>query len=106
MTSSKGSVLRAASISSSENAEKESFSISVTAAHIVLYSSKASSENETFLLLHNTDTEDATLDLAANSKLTDYKSYSIRDYIGVGSAKIEGATVTLGGQTSVIINCK
>ena len=63
-------------------------------------------ENETFLLLHNTDTEDATLDLAANSKLTDYKSYSIGDYIGVGSAKIEGATVTLGGQTSVIINCK
>lgn len=63
-------------------------------------------ENETFLLLHNTDTEEATMDLAANSALKEYKSWSVGDFIGVGSAKIQENSVTLSGQTSVIIKCK
>ena len=63
-------------------------------------------ENETFLLLHNTDTEEATMDLAANSALKEYKSWSVGDFIGVGSAKIQENSVTLSGQTGVIIKCK
>ena len=46
------------------------------------------------------------MDLAANSALKEYKSWSVGDFIGVGSAKIQENSVTLSGQTSVIIKCK
>ncbi len=57
---------------------------------------------EQTVLLHNTSMEEMTIDLTA---CEDYPTdvSKIAEYIGQGSAKLEGTTLTLGPQTSVII---
>lgn len=57
-------------------------------------------QGETLILLHNTSTEEVSYDL---SKLEAYAVTELCDYIGVGDAKLEGTTLTLGPQTSVIL---
>jgi glycosidase len=57
-------------------------------------------EGETFGLLHNNSTSEISYDL---SQFKDCNFTAILDYIGVGSAKLEGTTLTLGPQTSVIL---
>ena len=57
-------------------------------------------EGETFCLLHNNSTEEISYDL---TQFKDCNFTQILDYIGVGSAKLEGTTLTLGPQTSVIL---
>ena len=60
-------------------------------------------EGETLLLLHNTSTEEITVDLSTLKGLGDHKAEKIFDYVGMGNVKLKGTTLTLGGQTSVII---
>ena len=60
-------------------------------------------EGEDILLLHNTSTDEISYDLAECSYL-DGKSFStVCDYIGQGSAKLDGTILTLGPQTSVVV---
>ncbi|MBQ7817388.1 MAG: hypothetical protein IJ388_01145 [Oscillospiraceae bacterium] len=56
---------------------------------------------ETIGLFHNTDTEAVTYDL---SKCKDCSFDEICAYIGMGDAKLEGTILTVGPQTSVIVN--
>lgn len=57
---------------------------------------------EQTVLLHNTSTEEVKIDLTA---CEDYPTEvsKIAVYIGLGSAKLEGTTLTIGPQTSVLI---
>ena len=57
-------------------------------------------EGETYGLLHNTSTEEYRFDLSASD---DYNFTEICDFIGVSDARIEGTTLVLGPQTSVIV---
>ena len=57
-------------------------------------------EGETLGVLHNTSTEEISCDLTS---LSGGNFTEICDYIGLGSATLEGATLTLGPQTSVIL---
>ena len=56
------------------------------------------------LLLHNNAGEELAVDLAECKALEAVTLGSLADYIGCGSAKLEGTVLTLGAQTSVIIN--
>ena len=60
-------------------------------------------EGDTLLLLHNNSTEPKSIDLASCTDIHEYSFNSIADFIGVGSAELNGTTLTLGAQTSVII---
>ena len=60
-------------------------------------------EGEMLLLLHNTSTEEITIDLSTVKGLDGYAARKILDCIGMNDAKLKGTTLTLGGQTSVII---
>lgn len=55
---------------------------------------------ETFGLLHNNSTEEVSYDL---STFQDCNFTEICEYIGVGTARLEGTTLVLGPQTSVIV---
>ncbi len=57
-------------------------------------------EGETIGLLHNTSGEELSCDL---SSLSGGSFTQICDYIGVGDARIEGNTLIIGPQTSVIL---
>ena len=57
-------------------------------------------EGETYGLLHNTSDEELSCDL---SSLSGGNFTQILDYVGVGSARLEGSTLILGPQTSVIV---
>ena len=57
-------------------------------------------ENETLGILHNNSTEELTFDL---SSCDAYSFSEICDFIGAGTATLEGTILTLGPQTSVII---
>lgn len=57
-------------------------------------------EGETIGLLHNNSDEALTCDL---SSLSGGNFTQILDYIGVGNATLEGTTLTIGPQTSVIV---
>ena len=60
-------------------------------------------EGEYTLLIHNTSTETITYDLSLCSYL-DGKTFSkVCDYIGQGNAKLDGTTLTVGPQTSVVV---
>ena len=58
---------------------------------------------ETLVLLHNTSTEEITYDLSTCKDLAGIDLTTLCDYIGVGEAKLQGTTLTLGPQTSVIL---
>ena len=57
-------------------------------------------EGEVLGLLHNNSTEEVTYDL---SKFDNCSFSEICDFIGMGSASLEGSVLTLGPQTSVIV---
>ena len=54
-------------------------------------------DGETLYLFHNTDTGELTIDVS------EFGAASLCDTIGNGSAKMEGTTLTIGAQTSVIM---
>ena len=58
---------------------------------------------ETLLLIHNTSAEELTVDLSSLPDLEGYSFSKLLEFIGVGKAKLSGATLTIGGQTSVIL---
>ncbi len=60
-------------------------------------------QGENLIIMHNNGTEQVTIDLATISKLSGISISEICDYIGVGSAKLKGTTLTIDGQTSAII---
>ena len=57
-------------------------------------------EGATYGLLHNNSSDEYQFDLSASD---DYNFTEICDFIGVGVARIEGTTLILGPQTSVIV---
>lgn len=60
-------------------------------------------QGESLVILHNTSTEELTLDLSACSKLEGHIPSKLLESIGAGKAKMKGAVVTIPAQTSVII---
>jgi glycosidase len=60
-------------------------------------------EEEKIGIFHNTSTEEISYDLSECKKLSGVSFEKIGDYIGIGSAKLEGTVLTLGPQTSAII---
>lgn len=54
----------------------------------------------TVAVLHNTTTESVQIDL---SQMTDVELRSIAAYVGMGVATLDGTTLTLGAQTSVVL---
>lgn len=62
--------------------------------------------NDDIIILHNTSaTETVTIDLKSinNNNLKGYSSFELLDYVGVSDASIDGTTLTLGPQTTVIL---
>lgn len=57
-------------------------------------------EGTTVAVLHNTTNSTVTVDL---STVTDIGFTKVNAYIGMGSAKLEGSTLTLDSQTSVVL---
>lgn len=60
-------------------------------------------ENEKLGLFHNTSMSEISIDLSKCSGLNGYTFSQLCDYIGVGSATLEGSILTIGGQTSVLV---
>lgn len=62
-------------------------------------------ESGNLVLLHNTSSQEVTINLATinNSNLKNHGDFEIADYVGVGDASLDGTVLTLGPQTSVII---
>ena len=60
-------------------------------------------EGEYLVLLHNTGTEEITFDISRFPALEGMDFSRISGFVGVGSAKLSGTTLTLSGQTSVVI---
>ena len=61
-------------------------------------------QGEKMIILHNTSsTETVTVDLKSLSALSGYTSFELLDFVGVDSASINGTTLTLGPQTTVIL---
>ena len=54
-------------------------------------------------ILHNTSTEEISYDLNKCASLMGYTFTEICDFIGSGSARLEGTTIVIGPQTSVIL---
>lgn len=56
------------------------------------------------IILHNTSaSETVTIDLKTLDALKGFTSFEIGDYVGVSDASIDGTTLTLGPQTTVIL---
>ena len=55
---------------------------------------------KTVAVFHNTTNQEVTLDL---SQITDVSLTVLAAYAGVGEAKLEGTTLTIGAQTSVVL---
>lgn len=63
---------------------------------------EVSYEDSNLLILHNVDTEEKTIDLTSISGLA--SAYTeLKDYVGMGNASLNGNTLTIGAQTSVIL---
>jgi glycosidase len=60
-------------------------------------------EGEEILLLHNTSTEELTVDFAKVKALEGKLPTQILECIGGGFANMEGTVLTLGGQSSVLV---
>ena len=61
-------------------------------------------EGEKIGLFHNTSTEEITVDLSECTGLEEYTFSKLCDYIGMGKAKLKGNLLTIGPQTSVVLN--
>lgn len=57
-------------------------------------------EGSSVLVLHNTTKQDVTIDL---SKLTDIQFSTLAAYAGLGTASLDGTTLTLQAQTSAVL---
>lgn len=55
---------------------------------------------KTVMVLHNTTTKAVTVDI---SKLTDISFETLAAYVGMGTAKLDGTTLTIDAQTSVVL---
>ena len=53
-------------------------------------------------IIHNNSTEEISYDLSKSTSLAGF-AFELCDFIGVGGARIEGTTLIISGQTSVII---
>ena len=73
----------------------------LTVADSKLGGFSATWENSTVCVLHNATTEPITVDLAA---VTDVPLQEIRAVVGMGSATLDGTTLTLDGQTSIVLH--
>lgn len=60
-------------------------------------------EGKNIIIFHNTSTEELSYDLSKCAQLSGLTFSKLADYIGSGSAKLEGTVLTIGAQTSVII---
>jgi len=60
-------------------------------------------EGEQLMLLHNTSMEEMEYDLSKCKGLPESFRNQLLEYIGCGTAKLEGTLLTLGPQTSVLI---
>ncbi|MBR2622121.1 MAG: hypothetical protein IKC97_07065 [Clostridia bacterium] len=60
-------------------------------------------EGEALLLLHNTSTEEVSLDLSECKEINGQTFSALCDAIGVGEASLEGTVITIGPRTSVIL---
>jgi glycosidase len=58
---------------------------------------------ETLIIIHNATTEKITYDLTKCKSLSGVSMETLCDYIGVGTASLDGTTLTISGQTSVIL---
>ena len=63
-------------------------------------------EGETWILLHNISTEVVTHDLTQCKGLTEGAAFELCESIGMGVAKLKGTTLTVDGQTSVLLRVK
>ena len=62
-------------------------------------------ENDYLVILHNTSaTETVTYDLTKISKLSGKTEFELLDYLGVSEANVEGNTLVIGPQSTVIIH--
>ena len=62
----------------------------------------ASYEDETVMVLHNTTANAVTLELA---DITGLEITGVLAAVGMGNASLDGTTLTLDGQTSVVLGC-
>ena len=60
-------------------------------------------EGDRIVLIHNTSMQELTYDLSKCSELESDMIKKIGDTIGIGYAKLEGTILTIGPQTSVIL---
>ena len=60
-------------------------------------------EGETIALFHNTWAEEVSFDLSTCKGLEGLTLTQMLDFIGVGTAKLEGTVLTVGPQTSVLL---
>ncbi len=60
-------------------------------------------KGESLLIFHNTSTSSVTYDLSTILGIEQYSFGELTDYIGAGSATLEGSVLTIDAQTSVII---
>lgn len=58
---------------------------------------------EYLVMLHNIGSEEITIDLTACRDLVAKVPTTLCDFIGVGNARLEGTTLTVGPQTTVIL---
>lgn len=54
-------------------------------------------------IIHNNSTEELSVDLSTCADLKDASFTQLSDFVGVSNAKLEGTVLTVGAQTSVII---
>lgn len=60
--------------------------------------------NDDMIILHNTSaTETVTVNLKTLGHLSGYNSFELLAYLGVNEASIDGTTLTLGPQTTVVL---
>ena len=60
--------------------------------------------DERLCIMHNTSaTDEITYDLSKASALAGFAQFELGDFIGVSNAKIDGTSLTVGPQTSVVI---
>ena len=60
-------------------------------------------EGEKIVLLHNNSNHEISVDINDLKGLDGFEITEILDYIGVGTASLDGNTLTVGPHTSIII---
>ncbi len=60
-------------------------------------------QGEKIILVHNNSTGELSVDLSSCESLKNFSAFEFGDYIGVGTATLEGTVLTIGAQTSVVL---